>query len=1849
MHRMYLGLSLSILAVAVVLTGCGQSDKPIAALAQNPPGDTTPVRPGEAKPGGPIDPTDPTNPPPVDPSTDLTDPTAPPLSDTKTDQDTLPVLPTLTAPTGTEKYESALSRAFVLIAEKKNKEALTALEEALAAQETDFVKSEIERIKEKINRSEAAEKAANDIKEVLDAGQAEQAAKLAGEALEQYGDSEVAEKLTALKRQADALASTSLEEKARQRRFLTEAETARRTNNYRTAVLAYDQAVGAGADVGELRETYESLKVRVAKYDENRTKAAELRKDPYQLEDAIEALKVSAENWDTPQVRQEISEAELAINNRKERVAIADFEEVNDIGVPRAGHVIAEEMLGHLRPRFDVVERQQTEALLREMKMNHVALYEDDAGRGEFGRLARARYVVLGSVSRLGGIHANARLVDTKTGLVVQTARVVAASPEELSNRLPALGRMLQMNDDEKRAFEREQAEKARPVEPAAPRAETPPPPPAAAQATEPPPPPIVVYSPRPPVYGAVAVADFDGFRVVTVGAPPPPPVVVVDAPILVRDRAFAVAIDLGDNCYRRGHYRDALRHFEFALSLRPGHGGCRWRIDICRPLCPPPVVVMPILRPRMVVLPFAEFRDPFSPFSSIPPGLGVWTSNAIAPYFSNRYDIVGDGELYWWMGRLGLNIRDVLTNPHARLCLGRALGARFFLMGALREVASFDASTHIIDAELNQQVFGARVRVQNAAELRYRLPELATLTYVPAPQQVVIVQQQQVVQQRVVAAQVEFRKGNFRIALGFYKEVLAVQPTHVEARQMLVQIEFRNRQAELEAARQAAWQQQQAAMRADRDRQIALAAASEAARLQARRDRVGMGGAQQQLLVQQQLLAQQNLLAQAQLAQRQNNLEQRVALLESANGIRRDDKVVDELARARAQLAVEKQKRLAAEQAAREAEARRKRDIELERTKAQLALEQQKRQLEEEARRKAAEAKAQAEYDQFVDAGQRAMAAQRYAVAVGAFQNARRIKPSPEIEKLVSSALVEQARAEAEKKGAEEKKKLEAQLAQEEARRKQLEEQNAKLRTKYQAALAQARSAMQAKKYDEAVTSYKIATTTMQTDEATAELKTAQTELARANSAAAAEAKKKNEEAQRAQALLKHQKEGRAALAAKQFDKAVTAFQAAATLVPADAEVQSELTRAKLARDDAALAARKAKEEQLAEAQALKLVAAGNQNLKAKQYDAAIVAFGDALKLDADNKAAKTGLEQAQTAQAAMLKDTTAQAEAKKKRDEYDRLMKQGRAALGLKQYSDALGLFQKAQTLLPGDAASTQLIADVQKQMAQTEATELARRKAAEVAQVIATGRAALKAGKIDEAQTSADKALTLAPTNLDAKRLVTEIDTARKAMTAAKKEPVVPKKGIAGTLAQARQAIKAQDFDKAATLLAAARAEEPTAPEIAAVQTELNNARAAMSTAEAEAKKRQLAYDNAIKAAREALEDKKFTVAIQQATEALRLKPADPVASQLLAAARKSETAAAMDAQKMQQAYLTALRDASTAMAAKKYDVAIAEAKEALAAKPGDPAATKILADAQKAKEAAGMATMEAEKKNAAYDAAMKTGRAALAAKDYDDAAKAFGMALAAIPNDPTATALLKQAKDGESAMAAETERKKLYDAWFQRGQQLVALKRFPEAIEAFQNCLKVRPGDAVATQALKEAQAASMPKKEPVPVPKKEPDPMPLPKKEPLPLPKKEPEPMPLPKKEPLPLPKKEPAPMPMPMPLPKKEPVPVPKKELPKVDPVAGKVAELMKSADAQEDAGKYAEALQTYQEVQRLAPANAEAKRRALFCFHMDSGKKDLAAGKLADAATDFEQAVKLDPTNADAKKLLAQARAKKK
>ena len=189
------------------------------------------------------------------------------------------------------------------------------------------------------------------------------------------------------------------------------------------------------------------------------------------------------------------------------------------------------------------------------------------------------------------------------------------------------------------------------------------------------------------------------------------------------------MTLQLGDNLFRRGQFREANRHFELALNPAPGEVDIRLRLDRCRPLLPPPppppvVIVQPIfvpppviIRPRVAVLNFFVNADP----RIAPPGFGDWAADQFAGQFHPWYDVIDRGELFWYMGRLGLTVRDVMLNPAARFYLARALNVRYFVFGYIQQTASFDVTAQLVDAETGIRQGVAMIHVHDRQEMKWR------------------------------------------------------------------------------------------------------------------------------------------------------------------------------------------------------------------------------------------------------------------------------------------------------------------------------------------------------------------------------------------------------------------------------------------------------------------------------------------------------------------------------------------------------------------------------------------------------------------------------------------------------------------------------------------------------------------------------------------------------------------------------------------------------------------------------------------------------------------------------------------------------------------------------------------------------------------------------------------------------------------------------------------------------------------------------------------------------------------------------------------------------------------------
>lgn len=1590
--------------------------------------------------------------------------------------------PKLPEQTRDEQYEAFLHKAIDQLAEQKYDEALLALEEAQKLKDTGAVEREITKVRAVLAQREAAARAVSDVKSVLEDGKPAEAAKLAGEALGQFGDGDLADELAKLQTQAEVeVTAATGNAAARSAALRSDAVAAVKDGNLRAAVIAYEQAQVLAPDDGAAR-ALDDLRDRLRVYDDKRAQAVAARRDAVRLDEARAHLESARKVWDTPQVRQELDEVTLVIERRRDRVSVADFEVRGDVGLPAAGQTVAEELLPHLKRRFDLVERGQLSRVADELKLQSNDLFENTAGLRELGRLAKVRYLVVGSVTPLSGVTAQARLVEVATGLIVQTGRVSAPTIDELVRKLPQLGAMLQMSDEQKAAYEAELQRAVpvvtkiddRPIEAIAP---PPPPPQENAVVTVPP---IVTMAASPMPLGGVVIEDFARRLpppvIITPLAPPPPPPPALAVALAHddprRNRMVRLSLELGDNLFRRGRVQEAQRHFSLALTLTGPRREISLRLDNCRRIAPPPpppvvvvppprpVIGLPVVRPPVVFVPPVRARMAVFSFvpsrpGLVPPAASDLLADQMASYFGG-YEVIDRGEVCWYMGRLGLTMAQLVNDPVSRRCLAEALNARFFVFGTLRETASMDVETHLIDNDTNQRTATATIHVRDQNELKLRLGELANQLGAKPDDRKALAAAGAASEKALNEARAALAKDPAKAA-DIAREGLKVSPGSVALRTVLEDANRRQKLAAFEAARLKEQATRAAALEAAKKQQQELALRAAQARQQAEAEAAKRTAAQKKEQDARRDKAADQLRSQAKTALAKGDSAAAVRLLTSASGLKGSDDVFRELAAARAKADADAKAKVLADQQKREAAAKAQREAAL----ARVEKERLARESAEAEKRKAEVARNKTVADGFLKQARSLMVAAKYREALSVARSAQKVHPSAEAEALIRQAESGEALADAARKSAAEKAKVEAELK----KREQEEEKARQQRVVYEASLKKAQAAMLAGKYDEAEKEYGSAAKLFKTDVVASGLKAASEMRAREKKAADAADAAKKAEAQKATRLKNLTAQATAMSKNRDHAGAVKALREARQLAPDDVDILAALSRAERDLSTEQARAQREAESKKAKAEAAKLIAAGKAQLNAKKPKEAADFFRRALVQDPTSAEAKDLLgkvektppknpdyELAMSAgDAAMTKMNFAGAvnayrealrlvpgDAAASNRLYNAAMRNGEALLAGKKTKEAVAAFDDALKVRPGDGPATS-----GRKRAEAAMTPPVDAKKAAYDRAMADGNAATKAGKHAVAMRLFDDALAAVPGD---KAAIAAKTGALNALYGA-----VMKNGEA--LLNAKKFKEAMDaFDRALALK----------PKDAAATSGRARAEAGLKPPPPDRKK--LAYEKAMADGNALLKAGKGGQAVKQFEAALDLYPGDKAAT-----AGKAEATKQM-ARNREAAYQAALKQGQTLLAGKKFKEAAAAFDEALKLKPNDPAATT----GKKQAEAGLKPTPPPDMKKVAYDRAMASGNALLKGGKPGEALKQFDAALALYPGDKAATA-----GKADATKRIAMNREAAYQAHFKNGQSLLTAKKFAEAFKAFDEALKLKPGDPAAIAGKKQAEGGLKP--------------------------------------------------------------------------------------------------------------------------------------------------------------------------
>ena len=709
------------------------------------------------------------------------------------------------------------------------------------------------------------------------------------------------------------------------------------------------------------------------------------------------------------------------------------------------------------------------------------------------------------------------------------------------------------------------------------------------------PPPALIIYAPPPPRF--FVGVEIDLFRRIPLAisrdvAHPPAAEVVLERRDPRRGRLLALSLELGDNLFRRGQYREAQRHFSVALNLSDGNADVALRVERCRPLVPPMVDVSRYtFRPRLVVFSFLLNTPP----GLVPPNLGDWASDQFAAYFGPSYEIVDRGEVCWYMGRLGITFRDVLTDPGARVALAQAMNARYYCFGTVVPTASLDVEAHLMDANTGTRTATGRIHVQDHTEMKLRLGELAAQIGAPGPGAALAIKVRGAASEKALnESRALLKAGKPAEAKTVAERGLTQDPDSAALRTMVADADVRLKQTQIEEQRKVA---EAARLKAETDvkaRNAQLAHAAEAARLKAEAAAKLRTDADRKAEEVRKTEAARQLEEAGNRAFAGGSFSLAVGDYQSAAALRPSKELDQQIAlaktrlaeAARAQADTEARKRAEAEKKARDAAV-----VRVEEEKTRRAADEK---LKQEARAK--------EVAGLVSTGRQQLAAKQYGKALASAQAADQLGHSLETEKLLADIRNNQTLAMARDDDA--RRATEKKLAAEKA-----------IHEKYVVQIELADDGVKAGRYDDAIRAATDALQLVPNDPAgLAVLRKAQD----ARSQASAQGSKRKADFQTAL------QSARTALAARRFDDAVRSADDALKLAPGDPNAAAVLRDAQAGKT--ALEA-----EDRKKAAYTTDVQSARTALTARRYDAAAKAANDALKLFPNDPVALNIIHQAQ------------------------------------------------------------------------------------------------------------------------------------------------------------------------------------------------------------------------------------------------------------------------------------------------------------------------------------------------------------------------------------------------------------------------------------------------------------------------------------------------------------------------------------------------------------------------------------------------------------------------------------------
>ncbi|TXC81663.1 hypothetical protein [Luteibaculum oceani] len=470
--------------------------------------------------------------------------------------------------------------------------------------------------------------------------------------------------------------------------------------------------------------------------------------------------------------------------------------------------------------------------------------------------------------------------------------------------------------------------------------------------------------------------------------------------------------------------------------------------------------------------------------------------------------------------------------------------------------------------------------------------------------------------------------------------------------------------------------------------------------------------------------------------------------------------------------------------------------------------------------------------------------------------------------------------------------------------------------------------------------------------------------------------------------------------------------------------------------KDQIALANGKIKEAQ--EKQALlnqyqEIIAAADQAFTAKEYNAAIAKYQEALQLNPNEQYPKDQIGKAQAALDALEKQ-------KEQEALYNKLVAEGDEAMGNKAYDNAIAKFQEALGIKPNETYPKDKIAEANKLKAEA---QKAQELEANYQKLIAQADTEFKGKRYNEAINTYNNALGIKPNEQYPKDQIKKAEAALDEL--AKRQEL--EQEYQGLISEADGFFDDKKYSEAISKYEAAM---QLKPQEQYPKQQIEKANEALD-AIARAKERTEKYNQLIVAADQKFDNGSFEEAVADYQKALQIKPDEQYPKDQIAAAQK-EIEAKLAAKELEQQYATLLQKGDVKLDSNRFDEAISNYQKALTLKPGEKYPKDQIAAAQKAK----VVFEKQQELRKQYQGFISEGDANMKKEKYQQAIANYQDALTLIPGEQYPKDQIAKAKKAlEDIKLAYEEAVKAGDSKMQADDWENAIKDYEKALTIYPN--------------------------------------------------------------------------------------------------------------------------------------------------------------------------------------------------